>query len=397
MRNVAVVVATDWKMEAGSMRIVAVVAWLALMAAGCVESACYSHSDCSDGKVCFSDGKCRVPECTSTPECGAKKVCEGFKCVDGCTTQDECDDGYVCTSNRCVPVDTMCQCPSAPGFCLKDVNPGSSSHTQELCLESMKGHSVVLFFGSIACSHCHSIYNRLLELRDGLVADGLTPTLLFVNLKTVPLDSGAISSLMPEAVLPLLQDTDGEDVWGMFSANWYEVVLIDRNGCLLWHSGDLSTGGLQGQGGEAFAQLWGDAEKAECTAPTDVVPQPDAVTDLVTDSKDSADSPETLVEDLLDTKDSQPLPDVSDMTDVSSPDVADTADADALQDLSDDDVVFELKEYCQIETVPPIKVGEKVPTFLCMNRSLSSGGIGEAVSDLTLNGMVWVAYTGACT
>lgn len=383
------------------MRILAAVLWLVTVASGCVESACYSHAECPDGKVCFSDGKCRVPDCTATTECGLKQVCEGFRCVAGCSGPEECDAGFTCSSNRCVPVDDACQCPSAPDFCLIDVNPGSPTHSQDICLKDQKGTSVLLLFGSIACSHCHALYSRLLELRETLVGEGLSPTLLFVNLKSVPLDSGAISSQMPQAVLPLVQDTPTEDVWGEYGATWYEVVLIDRNGCLMWHSGDLlSTGGLEGQAGEAFLQLWRSAEAAQCVTIQDVVPQADVMSDveeLRWDSPETSVQPDGVDADLEDAHDWSDPPDAHDAQDFYLPDTSDAADTKDTGEEAYAEVVFELDQYCQIQTVPPIKVGDKVPPFLCMNRSLSSGGIGEAVSDLTLNGMVWVAYAGACT
>ncbi len=354
------------------------------MTAACVESACFTQSDCPDGKVCFADGKCRVPDCTSHADCGQKKVCESYVCVDGCTKPEECGEGQTCSSNRCVPIDEQCQCPSAPGFCLKDVNPASASLGTQVCSDALAGKAVVLFFGSIACSHCHTLYNRLLEIRDGLVADGVQPNLLFVNLKTVPLDPGAISSLMPNATLPLLQDTEEVDVWGMFSATWYEVVLIDKNGCLAWHSGDLSSGGLEGAAGEAFVQKWKQAEQAECGVVPDVVVQPDVILDGVTDTAADVLQDQTQPDQVL-------PPDavewVEDLNDLSNSDL----------DSEPMDINFQLSEYCQIEPVPPIQVGDAVPHFLCMNRSVSSGGLGEGISDITLKTLVWIAYTGACT
>lgn len=383
--------------------VVAVLGALLLFTQSCVESACYTHSDCPDGQVCGSNGKCRQPECTSHDECGDRQVCENYSCVEGCVEQSDCDDNQVCSSNRCVALNQQCDCPSAPIFCLQDVNPQSGAVGKDVCLDHFAGNGVVLFFGSIACPHCHGLFKRLEAIKETLKAEGLSPVLLFVNLKSVVLDGPTVQSLMDFATEPLLQDTDTQDVWGDFGADWYEVVMINRNGCMAAHLGPLSENDLVDEPGAEFAEKWRKAANAACNTDADLVQQdvvtlPDVRQDTAGDVTGDLDQTET--QDLLpDASDAaQPeltQPDVSDMSDLLPADLEEVSDVEQDQALAD--VNFELTDVCQIAPVNPISVGQSVPHFLCKDRNTTSATGGQGVSDITLKTLVWIAYTGACT
>jgi hypothetical protein len=106
---------------------------LVLLEGGClVDSQCRASYDCPSGETCqLSTGKCYV-------ECNEDKDCT----VGGLSV------GKTCTQNQCrflfderVP---------APGFCLEDINPKTSTHGTSLCLSALKNKVVLLFFGLLA-------------------------------------------------------------------------------------------------------------------------------------------------------------------------------------------------------------------------------------------------------
>lgn len=394
------------------------------IATACVDSRCFRHPDCPAGQVCeLGTGRCVVPACTIDSECSPGTVCESYSCVEGCLVESDCPPEHQCIGRRCLLFRDNCQCPALPDFCLEDVNPGSPSETTDVCLPaSVKGDSVVLVFGSVGCGTCRELFRSVSALAERVVPRSGKAYPIFMNLTGVGFTSSQIESWMPDVQRPILQDTLSAGVWGRLGADWYHLILLDRNGCLVQHWGPVSVAELDQQLGTTLLAQWEEATGAECS----VVPLPDViseVTDLpdvqafddvrgetgepdgadpveIMDQKDAPDGQDVLPDSL----DDADTPDAHTQTDLSEllADIADdTTDGDAITDVAEDTAlppeIFALTPVCQMEVSEPPEIGELVPHFLCMDRNESSATTGLGVSDWTLRESVWIAYFGACT
>jgi len=395
--------------------------WLALVLvivtlAGCVKQVCFGDSECPSGKVCSDTGQCVTPQCTADTQCGEKQVCEKHQCVEGCIDAGQCPDGFMCSSRRCVAVAQGCDCPAVPDLCLEDINPSSSLSGKSLCLREMDGAPLVMFFGSVACPTCHVVFSHLADIHESLLSQGTDSQLVFVNLKSVALGPAAVGSMMPDVSEPVLQDTEESDLWDALGADWYEIVIVDKNGCLAWHSGPLAGTISDADVRDGIRAQWQAAAEAQCNSGRDVVTEiPDVTGDETAETEDvGVDAPEDQnpgdlpeIPDALPDQDWNPGddqwgPDIEELhTDVSGPDLIDLVDDGGSEDLvdsgGDSTPDFELKETCQIETGSLVSPGQKVPHFLCMDRNPNSPTFQQGYSETQLLGKVWVGYTGGCT
>ena len=109
------------------------IATLALCATGClVDSRCQTDDDCTGHETCDRlAGACRV-ECTKDSDCTVNGMNLGKECL-----------GFRCQFRYEERV-------KAPGFCLEVVNPKSGREGQGLCLSSLSGKVVLIYFGLIA-------------------------------------------------------------------------------------------------------------------------------------------------------------------------------------------------------------------------------------------------------
>ncbi len=400
----------------------------------CVDSRCYRHPDCPAGRVCESGtGRCVIPACTRDSECSSGTVCESYACVEGCVTDQDCPADHRCTGRRCLLFSESCQCSAAPEFCLPDVNPVSPGSGGTTCFpSSMSGDSVVFVFGSVACAHCRDLYRAVADVagRFQPLSGGAYP--VFVNLTGVVVSEDQIESWFTGVLQPILQDTAQDRVWAQFGADWYHLVLVDRNGCLVQHWGPVDAAALSGELGDSLESLWRTATGAECEPAPIQEGSPersdgnDAIWDVLRDfdvvSSDRHD-PEIQSDGSLQDTGSVELvdvpadPDILDdafraedgsqdwtVADVTNPDQLDLCATDgcvSMPDLPADTglppEVFTLDSLCQIEQSPPPAVGQPVPHFLCMDRNTASSTYGLGISDWTLRESVWIAYFGGCT
>jgi hypothetical protein len=109
------------------------------------------------------------------------------------------------------------------------------------------------------------VYSYLTKIHQSLLSQEISSQLLFVNLKSVALGSDAVAGLMPGVLSPVLQDTDELDLWNALGADWYEVVIVDRNGCLAWHSGPLAGTISDADVREGIRAQWQAAAEAVCS------------------------------------------------------------------------------------------------------------------------------------
>lgn len=253
-----------------------------LLVSGCIKSVCETDSDCPDGRKCPS-GTCIKP-CASDNECSPGKVCDRNTglCQTGCRNDSECPSEKVCVQNQCWPMTSslspmdggpedggalVCSCLPAPRACLVDINPASPTTGTSACQPGPRAS--VLFFGNVGCSHCQHIFGQLLDMEAQLRREGFDPTLAFVQLKDWSYTGAQVTATFPTHQGPVLQDTASDDMWGAYSADWYEVKIIDSHGCLsaFFASPDtmnlMSSGRLQTSGSKVM-EAWRSAMGADC-------------------------------------------------------------------------------------------------------------------------------------
>jgi hypothetical protein len=251
---------------------------------GCIRSVCETKNDCPVGNVC-SNGACIEP-CTADTDCPDGKFCDqpSGLCLQGCRSSFDCGNGAVCVDNQCWTVSSpvpsvdgglddggaaACTCLQAPRACLDDINPASTTAGTTVCEPGAPARATVLFFGNIGCSHCQHIFGDLLLIESELRSEGFDPVLVFVQLKTWTYSGDQVTSQFPTHRGPVLQDTDSEDMWGSYGADWYEVKIIDSQGCLSAFfasdvtQGLVSSGQLQASG-ELLKDAWRAAMGTEC-------------------------------------------------------------------------------------------------------------------------------------
>jgi hypothetical protein len=98
--------------------------------------------------------------------------------------------------------------------------------------------------------------------------------LVFVQLKTSSYTAEQVTSAFPTHTGPVLQDTDSEDMWGSYSADWYDVKIIDSHGCLSGFFVSVDTANLMSEGqlqapGMLVKDAWRAAMGTECHAMPD--------------------------------------------------------------------------------------------------------------------------------
>lgn len=157
-----------------------------------------------------------------------------------------------------------CSCPLAPEVCLSDINPASDSFGTKTCIAVGPSPGVVLFFGNVTCSHCQSIFKNLLTISSKLRSDQLEPKLAFVQLKTFAHTPAVVSSTFPQHHGPVLQDTESDDAWSSYAADWYDVIVVDSHGCLGQHYRAEQTFNLSGNAGLELEKAWRASLSNEC-------------------------------------------------------------------------------------------------------------------------------------
>ncbi len=269
----------------------------------CTKSVCETKNDCPVGDLC-SSGAC-IPACKADTDCPDGKFCDPTGlCQLGCRSSSECVNGDECVKHQCRPTTSSapsvdgglaggepaeaglasggldgggppaCTCRQAPAACLYDINPASSTAGKLVCEPNVPPRATLLFFGNIGCSHCQNIFGNLLLIGSQLRSEGLDPTLVFVQLKDQSYTGAEVTSTFPTHKGPVLQDTTTEDLWGVYSADWYDVRIIDSRGCLsaFFASPDtqnlIAAGELQAPG-KLLKDAWRSAMGTECHAPPD--------------------------------------------------------------------------------------------------------------------------------
>jgi len=265
----------------------------------CTKSVCETKNDCPVGNLC-SNGAC-IKACTADTDCPNGKFCDqptGL-CQMGCRSSSDCVNGDECVKNQCRPTTSpapsadggladggpadagqgdggapACSCQQAPPACLYDINPASTTAGTLVCEPSASPQATVLFFGNVGCSHCQNIFGNLLLIESQLRSEGFAPMLAFVQLKDYSYTGDQVTSTFPTHKGPVLQDTAGEDMWGSYGANWYDVKIIDSRGCLSAFFAEPDTQNLISDGeiqapGKLLKDAWRAAMETECHAPPD--------------------------------------------------------------------------------------------------------------------------------
>jgi hypothetical protein len=271
-------------------KLLPLVGLLVAVSAGCTNSVCETNNDCPVGNVCVSGGAC-AKGCTADTECPQGNICDltSSLCKTGCRSSSDCANGQVCAHNLCFDVSSpaqsmdgglddggalTCSCLQSPRGCLKDINPNSTTVGTLVCEPSTPARAALLFFGNVDCSHCQNIIANLLVIQSQLRGEGLDPLLVFVQLKTFTYSPDHVKATFPTHTGPVLQDTDSDDVWGAYGADWYQVKIIDSHGCLsaFFAPPDteyLMSGGQLKAPGEQLKDAWRASMGSDCHALSD--------------------------------------------------------------------------------------------------------------------------------
>jgi hypothetical protein len=241
------------------------------LSSACVESRCIEHEDCPAGLMCVAaTGVCSAPECLSDSSCGRGRICDDYLCVPGCVTNDDCDLPRECRDRQCVLVGTGCDCALAGEFCLTQINPDAPSPGAELCIPTADHTARLLFFGSVACSHCRDIYASLLARRDDLRAEGLDARILWMQWKDYPVEPSDIVLFLGENDVEVVADDEATDAWGRMGVfEFYHVIVVDTFGCTAGHWGPVTPAEIDGTLGDDMTDAWRNALEGDCPDPVD--------------------------------------------------------------------------------------------------------------------------------
>jgi hypothetical protein len=256
--------ARPWVRHLTSSAIISLSLTVALIPA-CIDSKCFVDRDCAGGNVCQPlTGSCVAPQCQSNQQCPAGRVCEQHRCVVGCVDDNACAKGLKCVNSRCRVWQEQCQCPLAPIFCPTDINPMSATFGAQVCAAGGSGGGMMLLFGSVLCPHCRALFTALQGVESRLQQDGLQPTLIFVQIKSVQPSADMISALMTDDRAPIFQDTDDMDIWGAYGVDWYYAVILDTHDCIAARFGPLESYTVQGETGDIIERSWRSAMDPAC-------------------------------------------------------------------------------------------------------------------------------------
>ena len=117
-----------------------------------------------------------------------------------------------------------------PDFSLEDVNPSSASAGAAVSRSGLEGKVVVAYFALSSCGHCQSQTGQLQDIWSRH-AEAFGDDVRFV---LVSLASGAdtVEELTSRTDLPVLQDTDGDDVAGTWGAEKWFLYIVRPDGTL---------------------------------------------------------------------------------------------------------------------------------------------------------------------
>jgi len=394
------------------------VAWLAT---ACVDSRCTRNAECPAGQVCNTlTGACAVPACTSDGECGDGRVCRQFACVAGCVVDTDCASDQRCFAGQCVARDQACDCAQAPHFCGVDLNPLSPTSGETVCVPDTFPTGVLLFFGSVLCPHCQDILDALEAMQVEVGGPGAAP-MVFVQEPTIEVGASTVQEALAGATLAVLPDDPQAGIWPAYAADWYHVVLTNRNGCLDQHWGPLVPADVSDTRHAEMRAAWSAAAEAVCTPdpveqvdlapevpePTpEVVPEPDATVEpgpearlepapeVVPGEASPEAAGEGTPEPAIEASSEGAFEPAVEVVDAPGPDgeaEAAPADVDAGGE------PFQLADLCQVTAALPAVLGALVPHFLCKDVNTASAGFGGGFSDVALKEQVWIAYFGTCT
>ena len=376
----------------------------------CIDSRCTQDSECPAGSLCLKSlGSCVAPECVRHSECKPGLICENHFCVSGCLTDDDCAGGMRCHQNRCaVYGEGDCECPQAPQFCGSDMNPHSPTYEQQLCVPASYDKGVALFFGSVKCSHCRDLIKEILPLGAQLRAEGYDASVVFVHIKTVDVGASDVGNHMSGISVPVIHDSDAADIWAAYGGDWYDMALVDAEGCSAEHFKTLVPEDVIYQRRDEIIDAWKAAISRQCkseppppadvvivadTSPPDIAPPPDDGPDLDTVDGGGPDVSPNIVEVHEDS--TAELPDVT--SDGDGPEVDGFADVPQTDQGPADADPPPVIEPCTITYAEPMTVGQKVPSFSCTDVNAGSPTLGDTITDVSLGELVWIAYFGSCT
>lgn len=115
---------------------------------------------------------------------------------------------------------------AVPSRALEDVNPSSPFYETLLAAEDFQGQVTVWYFSHATCSYCRSQYVLLDQMQQELKNAFVSPQVQILAINGAEFEAG-VSAMSDEGDLPLLQDTETIDLWGLWNIAYRDVVVVD--------------------------------------------------------------------------------------------------------------------------------------------------------------------------
>ena len=115
---------------------------------------------------------------------------------------------------------------SVPSRALKDVNPSSPLFETRVEADDFQGQVTAWYFSHATCSYCRSQYVLLDQMQAELQMANLELPVQIIAINGADFEAG-VSAMSDEGNLPLLQDTENIDLWGLWDITYRDVVVVD--------------------------------------------------------------------------------------------------------------------------------------------------------------------------
>lgn len=132
-------------------------------------------------------------------------------------------------SDGSTPDCPSCEGADIPSFTLEDVQPLSCGYGESYGLDVFEGQTLLVTLLSAGCSFCQQQVGYLEQMQIELSLEGHDVEMVAINL-----DSQAERSemLTDRCSFPVLQDTESDDVWGMYQGRKDDIYIYGADGTL---------------------------------------------------------------------------------------------------------------------------------------------------------------------
>lgn len=133
------------------------------------------------------------------------------------------------TSDGSTPDCPSCEGATMPSFTLEDVQPLSCGYGQSYGLDVFEGQTLLVTLLSAGCSFCQEQIGLLEQIQLELSLEGHDVAMVAINLDS---QAGRPELLTDRCSFPVLQDTESDDVWGMYQGRKDDIYIYGADGTL---------------------------------------------------------------------------------------------------------------------------------------------------------------------